>query len=249
MAISIVAVSGLFQCPTNGSYATLLNHHVGSRECPDMAVGRKIMTKGLVKCFLVATLAIAQAIAVHVVWAGEHRQHGAHEHGVAHLNVAVEGNNLVIELFSPAANIVGFEHHPKTQAQKKQVKEAREKLGAAEMLFKLPTQAQGRLVSSNVDTNIDSDSADASYHHEEAGIHDEDEQNALDHHNDEQEHSRHSDFKAQYQFFCDTPEKLAYLDVMLFQIFPGIQHIEVQILTDTGQSAKELTAKDYRITF
>jgi hypothetical protein len=206
------------------------------------------MTKGLVKCFLVATLAIAQAIAVHVVWAGEHRQHGAHEHGVAHLNVAVEGNNLVIELCSPAANIVGFEHHPKTQAQKKQVKEAREKLGAAEMLFKLPTQAQGRLVSSNVDTNIDSDSAEASYHHEEAGVHDEDEQNAHDHHNDAHEHSRHSDFKAQYHFFCDTPEKLAYLDVMLFQIFPGIEHIEVQILTDTGQSAKDLTAKDYRIT-
>jgi len=207
------------------------------------------MTKGLVIFFLVATLAIAQAIAVHVVGAGEHRQHGAHEHGVAHLNVAVEGNNLVIELFSPAANIVGFEHHPKTKAQKIQVEEAREKLGAAEMLFKLPTQAQGRLVSSNVDTNIDSDSADTSYQHEEADVHDKDEQNAHDHHKDAHEHARHSDFKAQYQFFCDTPEKLAYLDVMLFQIFPGIEHIEAQILTDTGQSAKELTAKDYRITF
>ncbi len=208
------------------------------------------MAKGLVNCFLVVTLAIAQAIAFHAVWAGEHRQHGAHEHGVAHLNVAVEENNLVIELFSPAANIVGFEHPPKSEAQKTQVEEAREKLGAAEMLFKLPIQAQGRLVSSDVDTDIDSDSADASYHHEEAGIHDdEDEKFANDHHNDGHVHERHSDFKARYQFFCNKPEKLAYLDVILFQIFPGIEHIEVQILTETGQSAKELTAQDYRIIF
>jgi hypothetical protein len=61
----------------------------------------------------------------------------AHEHGVARLNLAVAGNSLTIELFSPAANIVGFEHHPRTQAQKDQVKEARKTLEAAQTLFPL----------------------------------------------------------------------------------------------------------------
>lgn len=44
--------------------------------------------------------------------AGEHREHGAHEHGVAQLNLVLEGEKLLIELASPGVNIVGFEHAP-----------------------------------------------------------------------------------------------------------------------------------------
>ena len=179
--------------------------------------------------FLTVLAIIAQTIALHAAWAGEHRQHEAHEHGVAHLNVAVEGHNLVIEFFSPAANIVGFEHHPQTQAQKDQVEKARQKLEDGQTLFQLPAQAQCRLISSSVDTDIDGNSADGS----EA----------------QHAHEGHSDFKAHYQFSCNTPEKPAYADVMLFRTFPGIERIAVQILTDTAQTAKELTADDYRITF
>ena len=40
------------------------------------------------------------------IQAAEYRHHEAHEHGVAHMNVAFEGNELYIELISPAANIV-----------------------------------------------------------------------------------------------------------------------------------------------
>ena len=39
----------------------------------------------------------------------EHASLGAHEHGVAQLNVALDGNTLEIELESPAMNLVGFE--------------------------------------------------------------------------------------------------------------------------------------------
>jgi hypothetical protein len=42
----------------------------------------------------------------------EHRQHGAHVHGLAILNLALDGQQIRIELHSPAANIVGFEHAP-----------------------------------------------------------------------------------------------------------------------------------------
>ena len=46
------------------------------------------MTKGFGKYVFLTALVFAQAIAVHEVWAGEHRQREAHEHGVAHLNVS-----------------------------------------------------------------------------------------------------------------------------------------------------------------
>ena len=190
----------------------------------------KTLTLSVVNVLFLTVLAIiAQEIALHAAWAGEHRQHEAHEHGVAHLNVAVEGQNIVIELFSPAANIVGFEHHPQTQAQKDQVEKARQELEDGQTLFQLPAQAQCRLISSSVDTDIDGNLADGS----EA----------------QHAHEGHSDFKAHYQFFCNKPEKPAYADVMLFRTFPGIERIAVQILTDTAQTAMELTADDYRITF
>lgn len=200
------------------------------------------MTKGFFKILFTTGLVILQIAAVHTVQAGEHRQHEAHEHGVAHLNVVLEGSNLAIELSSPAANVVGFEHPPRTQAQRDQVKEARKKLEAAETLFLVPAKVQARLVKSSVDTNIDSDSAAASEAEHTHGPSEVD-------HDDEHDHEQHSDFKAKYHFICTKPDKLAYLDVMLFQVFPGIERIEVQILTDTGQTARELTAKDYQITF
>lgn len=87
----------------------------------------------------------APVITVPAVLA-EHPAHGAHEHGVAHLNVAIEGDNLYIELISPAANIVGFEHHPRTEKQKTAVREAVKKLESVEKLFALSSGAVAKLV-------------------------------------------------------------------------------------------------------
>ena len=60
----------------------------------------------------------ALVITISPLQAGQHRHYKAHEHGVALLNIAVEGYNLYIEFSSPSANIVGFEHHPRTLEQK-----------------------------------------------------------------------------------------------------------------------------------
>ena len=46
----------------------------------------------------------------------EHRQHDSHVHGIASMNLALEGDEVHIELDSPAANIVGFEHAPSSKA-------------------------------------------------------------------------------------------------------------------------------------
>ena len=41
---------------------------------------------------------------------------GAHEHGVAKLNVVLDDNTLELELDSPAMNLVGFEHAASSDA-------------------------------------------------------------------------------------------------------------------------------------
>ena len=201
-------------------------------------------------------LVLALTIVVPIINAGEHRSYEAHEHGVAHLNVAVAGSDLMVEFSSPAANIVGFEHHPRSQAQKDQVKEAKKKLTAAKALFQMPAQAQVQLVKSAVHTDIDHDlsgKSDELHNHEPGGEHEKahknDENGGHDHQDKEHAHERHSDFKAEYHFVCKNLKKLAYMDVLLFRAFPAIERIEVQILTATKQTARELTAEDNRFSF
>ena len=190
------------------------------------------------------------------IQAAEYRHQEAHEHGVAQINVAFEGNELYIELISPAANIVGFEHQPRTQDQKAAVKAAIKKLEAGEKLFTFPSGVGGSLVKSMVHTDINNDSGHES---DETKSHEHDEMsrdagNEAEEHGHEEhqhgdEHGRHSEFKAEYHFVCKKPEKLAYVDVMMFSVFSGIEHIEVQLLTGTKQTAFELTATKKKILF
>jgi len=117
------------------------------------------------------------------------------------------------------------------------VKEAVETLKDGEALIVLPAGTECRLAEPIVDTDIDSDPSSESEgadHHE---------------HHEADEHKRHSEFTAEYHFVCKHPEKLAHIDVMLLRGFPGIERIEVQLLTGTKQTALELTAKKNRIPF
>ena len=207
---------------------------------------------------LLSIIAVVWAVGSNLsnIQAAEYRHHEAHEHGAAYMNVAFEGNELYIELISPAANIVGFEHKPRTQDQRAAVKAAIKKLEAGEKLFAFPSGVRGSLVKSKVHTDINNDyghESDETKSHEhdemsrEAG--NEAKKHGHEEHQHGDEHERHSEFKAEYHFVCKKPEKLVYVDVMLFSIFSGIEHIEVQLLTGTKQTAFELTAKKKKITF
>src|SRR6187431_2577567 len=59
----------------------------------------------------------------------------AHVHGVASLQVALDGNRLNVEFSSPLDNLVGFEHAPRTDKQKAAVREMAERLNAPELWF------------------------------------------------------------------------------------------------------------------
>jgi hypothetical protein len=177
------------------------------------------------------------------LYAAEYRHHEAHKHGVASLNIAVEGNHLYIEFSSPAANIVGFEHHPRTHAQKEAVKDAVAQLQEANALFILSAGSESRLVTASVDTDIDEEAGEHStseHDHADDGHHD-------NVHREAHEHERHSEFKARYHFVCKKPKRLSQIDVRLFSVFPGIEHIEVQVVSETKQIAMELTAKKHKI--
>jgi hypothetical protein len=58
---------------------------------------------------LLLLVAIACAAQAHL---------GAHVHGLVKLGVAVQGPTVSIELDSPLDNLLGFEHRPRTAAER-----------------------------------------------------------------------------------------------------------------------------------
>ncbi len=181
------------------------------------------------------------------------RQHDSHTHGIGHLNVVLDGKELVLELRSPSANIVGFEHAPKNDEQTQAVEKAIALMKEGDKLFALPKQAECSLHDAHVDTDMLGDHQDKhdSHGHDHKDKHDSHDHGHDDKHSDSEHHedSTHSEFEAEYHFKCNQPDKLNTIDVLIFELFPGFEEIEVQMLSPKGQSVAELTPKKRQLTF
>lgn len=170
----------------------------------------------------------------------------AHVHGLATLHVAVEGKTLHIELESPAANMVGFEHLPATGEDRKRVHDAADLLRDGGKLFVPAATAWCALQSAEVESAL----MDENHHGEHEGEerHDDHEGEGEDDH-DEHEGETHSEFHASYRFHCEKPSALTHLDVTLFNSFPATEALNAQFATDSGQGAATLRPGATRLTF
>ncbi|WP_164887187.1 DUF2796 domain-containing protein [Hahella sp. KA22] len=176
--------------------------------------------------------------------AEEFEQHGAHVHGAATMNLALEEGNLVVELESPAMNLVGFEHAPATDAERQQVEKAAVLLNKGEELFGLTPAAGCKLLSAEVDGDVFEYDEDGGKHEEAA--HDEHEHGDDEDDHDHHEHG-HSDIDASYIFECGAAGKLTSVDVLLFKHFPGLKDLDVQVIGPKGQTAIELSPEKHQI--
>lgn len=220
----------------------------------------------------VPTVALATVALLIGPWASahdhdqhqEHRQHGAHVHGIAALNLALEDNEVQIELDSPAANIVGFEHAPSSPDDHAALDKAVATLKDGERLFKFNDEADCRMETASVTSALLDDAHDG-HAEEKAGAHAHAEKEGHRHEEHEGEHAKedehehehehegegetHSDIEAVYHFECDTPDKLTALTVALFEAFSGMEKIKVQYVIQSKQGATELTAQDHVVKF
>lgn len=172
------------------------------------------------------------ALALIVYGEGLTPAHGAnkaHQHGVGHMNIAIEAQNVEIELEIPGADLVGFEHKATTPAQKQAIKEAAVNLKNGNILFTFPAAAECRMVEVEVESPL-LDSKEAHKH---------------DHaHEDE-----HAEFHAHYHFKCEKPDQLTHLDVQYFKTFPAAHELSVQIISASGQASQRLTPNAARLKF
>ena len=71
---------------------------------------------------------------------------------------------------------------------------------------------------------------------EDHGEDDQHETHENEEHADEHaEDAEHNEFHARYHFQCGQPERLEYIDVKLFEHFPGTNELEVQTISPSGQ--------------
>ena len=161
----------------------------------------------------------------------EHRHHGAHVHGFAELKLAIEGKQVLIELETPAANVVGFEHAPENAEQKKKVAKAVKSLQDYRNLLVLK---DGDCVQkkAEVESPFEADEHD---HHKHDHGHEHDD------HKEEKKEETHSDFDIGYELACKSAKKINGVELTVFKHFPGFEKIKVEWVSESGQGAKDAT--------
>lgn len=210
------------------------------------------------KMTLLAGLVVSQ----FAVAENQFRQHDAHVHGHVEFNIAQDGQDLLVEITAPGADVVGFEHTPKTDAEITAVADAKAKLNNVNSILTIPASANCTLVEAHVESTLEHGEHHDGHkdHHDHKGHdhHDNHKGHAHeshDHHDDHKghddhgHHDGHGEFSVQYQFSCQDVAKVSQIDTQWFTHFPATEKVSVNLLTDSAQSATELTSGSTTITF
>lgn len=189
-----------------------------------------------------------------VATAEEYRQHSAHVHGHVEFNIAQDGSDLLLEITAPGADVVGFEHAPENAEQEKTLQHAVATLEDSNALFAINPQAQCEIEEVHVEHSLGGQHEEHEHHDHEGHDHDEHAHHDHDKHDhdsheghDHSEHSDHGEFTVQYRFHCAQVGELSRIQTDWFNQFPSTESVNVNLFTDTTQSAISLTKSNTQI--
>jgi hypothetical protein len=176
-------------------------------------------------------LLLAAALSAPLLAIAQH----AHEHGVAKLDVSLDGGTLLIALDSPLDNLAGFEHAPRNDKQRAALAKMEENLRAAERLFRLPAAAECKPAGAKLESPYPA-SAGPSAKAAPTG-------------DSKKDGETHADVEASWEFTCAKPAALDGLEAVLFDTFRGMKRIKVQTVTAKGQGSATLTPAKRTLRF
>ncbi len=153
------------------------------------------------------------------------QEHGAHVHGAARLDVAIDGGTVTLLLDSPMDSLAGFEHRASSAKDKTTLKTLQAALQDAGKLFVLSEAAKCTLQTAKAESPLF--------------------EAAMDSHN----HAGHSELEGEFVFQCNSPDKLDALTVNLFDIAANLQDLDVSLAGPRGQKATELSSASRTISF
>ncbi|MDA9557741.1 DUF2796 domain-containing protein [Vibrio sp.] len=138
------------------------------------------------KYLALSTLSLA--ISSLSVQAEEFRQHDSHTHGAIEFNIAQDGEELLIEILAPAADVIGFEHAPRNEQEKAALQKALTSLEDPSTVLTFAQAGQCSLEHKSVKHSLDK-------HDEHHGEHDHDKH---DEHHDEHDHDKHDEHHGEH---------------------------------------------------
>lgn len=150
------------------------------------------------------------------VWAA-----GVHQHGVARLEGALDGEQLELVLTSPLDALVGFERAPRNADERARLAAMSTALRDGAKVIRLTESAQCALIDVSLASPVLSS----------AGAKLED----------------HVDLTARYRYRCARAQALHELGTGVFELFPRVRKIELQWAGPSGQRAATLTPKAPRM--
>lgn len=186
---------------------------------------------------------------------------GAHEHGQARLQMALEGNRIDLMLSSPAYNLAGFEHQARTDEQKQQLADIRQWLQTTPLIN---TEAGNCRVS---DATVQLGKETGSHHghshhqkHHKDGEHHHKEHHHKKHHHDEGHHAghhddkhhsdeaSHRDYEVAQQLACDGITNGDGFTSPLPGRFPELQQLAIEWVGPSGQGSTLITGPGQSFT-
>jgi hypothetical protein len=150
-----------------------------------------------------------------------------HVHGRVTLDVAIEARSVTIHMESPLDNLVGFEHAPRTDAQRKVAQAAITRLRAGAELFRIDPQGGCTFKGAELTS---------------AAL-------GLGQAAKEASESAHADLDATFEFTCTAGDKASFVELGLIGAFTGVRSIEAQIVTPGGQFKRELQSPASRLAW
>jgi hypothetical protein len=191
----------------------------------------------------------------------------AHEHGSANLDIAIDTSTIEMRFESPAVNIVGFEYATEDEQQLLLINKAKSNLSNFDLIYGLVGDVSCQTVKSSAkwvteheaghDDHDDHEAGHDDHDDHEAGHDDHDDHEAgHDDHDDHDDHeaghddhgevakAEHAEFIAEYRLECNQLNNLAAIDVKMFEFFPAIEDLDVQVVYSQGQIKYELDANN-----
>lgn len=169
----------------------------------------------------VSGLALLLAAAAHA------QAPGKHVHGQAELDIAIEESSIALMLVSPLDNILGFEHTPRTDAERKQADDAQKALAQGDRLFVIDEGAGCTTEKISVPTLYED-----THNHGHSG-----------------HAGMHADAELTVQYRCASGHNVKVIDTAaLFDAFPRLQTLQVQLAGPGRQAGMTITRTQPRIS-
>lgn len=152
----------------------------------------------------------------------------AHTHGVGTINIAAEGKTATVEFIAPTLSLYGFEHPPSSEAEKRTQSESLHRLTTRidEMIiFATERHCQFSVVAI-ADSSLEERRPSAPH--------------APEAHDDI--HESHREVRAEFNVTCRQPLAGSRVRFRITQLFPTLQEITVQIVTENKQLGLTLKA-------